>query len=133
MAHYLIKSPIHQSEIQDPAIITQIWFVQGNIHGLPYWSGDVAYEDLRAILKTHLQNVDVVYVKGSDKEKFLLKMLEGMPLDIINTEHTIDCPKFEKQPAACLNHTLLNVNTRTKCAINNSRILYSWITSLLPF
>lgn len=133
LAHFLIRSPKPLFTIQDPSIIAQIKFVQGSVHGLYYGSGDVAYEDLPAILKNHLQNVDVVYVKGSEKWKFLQDIFnESMPLEVVNTEHTVGCPKFEKQPATCLNHSLISQNRKTKCAINNCQTLYSWIISLLP-
>lgn len=132
IAHFLIKSPKPLFAILDPTIIAQIKYVQGNVHGLFYGSGDVAYEDLPAILKNHLQNVDAVYVKGGDKWRFLLNVLDGLPIEVINTEHSIGCPKFDMQPAACLNHTIINQNRKTRCAINHCKALYSWIISLLP-
>lgn len=133
-AHFIIRSPIPLFAITDPSIISQIKYVQAHIHGLYYGAGDVSYEDLPAILQNHLENVDVVYVKGAEKRDFLLKIFDASCCrpEIRNLEGAWDCPKLEKEHAACLNHTVISADKKTRCSINNCRTLYSWLRSLLP-
>lgn len=133
LAHFFIMSPKPLSEIENPSIISQIKVVQTHVHGLPYGSGDVPYESLPVILKRHLQDVDRVYVKGYDKEKFLSAVLLDWTMPyIINVEYYDGCPKLEKQAAGCFNHTCMSLHKPTKCSINNCKTIYSWLQRLLP-
>lgn len=132
-AHFLVKSPTSLSEIENPSIISQIKVLQTRVHGLFYGSGDVPYESLPVILNNYLQDVDRVYVKGTEKQRFLHNVLLGWTCPaVINVEYSEGCPKLEKQPAACFTHTCISAHKPTKCSINNCKTLYSWLYRLLP-
>lgn len=134
LAYFLIKSPIPFASIDDLDIKRQIQFIQGNIHHINYRSGNVDYEDIPEIIKTLIvdENVDVVYVKGAAKHKFLEDLLQPYNIQVVNTEWTDGCPKLEKVVPECMSHTLLCNGKKTKCSVNNCKVLYSWLSSLLP-
>lgn len=132
-SHFIVRSPVPLLSIEDPAIIRQIKYCQRYVHGLHFEAaGDVDYEDVGSILRSHLQNVDVVYVKGSAKKNYLLKVFNGLDIDILNLEQTPGCPKFEKQMPACPHHAIVSEDGTTRCAVNNCQLLYTWLLSLLP-
>ncbi|CAH1972754.1 unnamed protein product [Acanthoscelides obtectus] len=84
-------------------------------HGLRYEKGYVDYSLLDEILRSHLADVNMVYVKGQCKRQFLIDRLNDMQItkpNIINVEDcdsrltttTTKCEKNEKCIPLCLNH-----------------------------
>lgn len=140
---FLLKSPKPFSSIDASDIRMQIKFLQSNHHHIYYDSGNVPYEDLQKILRTYIidAGVDRVYCKGVAKQKFLQTFMSDCPfetseLEIINTEWTQGCPKFDKgYPDQCENHKFPfagNVVGKCSCSVVNCKILYNWLISLLP-
>lgn len=135
-AHFLIKSPKPLFAITDADIMRQIRFIQANVHGIYYESGYIPYESTSALLYSNLVEADVIYVKGKEKLDYLQKIFsekgEYRCPEIRNVEGAWGCPKLSKDYPACLSHTVMGPNQKTRCALNNCRTLYSWLTDLFP-
>lgn len=136
-SHYLIKSPVPYSALS-PDIKRQVKYLECNHHGLKYSSGYVNDEDLNEILRNHLCAVNIVYVKGHQKQEFLEKRLhdleETSTPSVVNVEHlnvTMEQPpNFCKDLPLCLYH--FNNSKKYMCSLRNSFKLYNWLYSNLP-
>ncbi|CAH2017917.1 unnamed protein product, partial [Acanthoscelides obtectus] len=60
-------------------------------HGLRYEKGYVDYSLLDEILRRHLADVDIVYVKGQCKRQFLIDRLNDMQITKPNIINVEDC------------------------------------------
>lgn len=134
-AHYLLTAPTSYISLSDKDK-KQVKYLERYHHGLKYNSGYVQYSMLDDILRNHLQNVDLIYVKGHQKLQYLerkmceLKTAETSPT-IINVESwsVEDCaeppPKFIKDTSYCFYHC--NCNAKYMCSLRNCIKLYNWL------
>lgn len=139
--HYLLQPPFPYAELSFD-IRKQVKYLENHHHGLKYSSGYVSYDVLDDILNDYILNgeVDMVYVKGHQKQEFLEKKLLELSAEnssavpsVINVEHINTCidepPKFVKDIPYCLNHY---PNCKYMCSLRNSLKLYNWLHSNLP-
>ena len=137
-AHYLLKPPIPYCTLSHD-IKRQVKYLENFHHGLKYSSGYVSYGDLDDILLNHILNesIDMVYVKGHQKQEFLDRKLrelvdENSAPKVINVEHINGDqppPNFLKDLPYCLNHF---TNAKYMCSLRNSIRLYDWLYLNLP-
>jgi len=137
MKSYLFKPVIPFNALTD-ACRKQVKHLYANHHGISYSYGELDYEELYSIVCSHLRDVDVIYVKGHIKEKFLVKIFAEIkqlhPL-IVNLEFisapaaASNVPKLDKKPPTQCTYHNLDVCI---CSVNNAYSLYNYIDSLLP-
>lgn len=144
-AHYLLKPPF-PSDTLNHQIQKQIHYLVNYHHGLKYSSGYINYDMLDDILRNHLLSgdVDMVYVKGHQKRRFLEDKIceltnsssSTFTPDVINVEalldeeenNTIPIPNFIKDIPYCFNHC----NYNSVCSLRNCTILFNWVCACLP-
>lgn len=141
--HYLLKPPFPVNTLNNQ-LRKQIKYLERFHHGLKYDSGYVNYDTLDDILQDHLlnNNIDMVYVKGHQKQLFLENKLckltessSSIPT-IINVEtlagennnNNNTVPKFILDVPYCTNH----LNYKSMCSLRNCTKLYNWVYSSLP-
>lgn len=133
---YLLKPPCNYNQLADD-VKKEVSYMERFHHKIKFSSGDILYEEIRKILYRDIiyNKVDVVYVKGNLKKKFLVDNLvgENHSIDIINLEDCFNVPKFTKNlPIRCLNHQQLLIDEgRCICALENATMLYKWVTNSL--
>lgn len=134
--HYLIKPslPFQGLSLGDKKTV----LYAEKYHGIHYSSGNVNYSEINNILKKHLANIDIVYLRGNQKVDFLNRKCEELNLicDVLDiSKFDSDCrfenappPKIEvtKKPI-CLNHRI-----PARCTSINCQTISRWIYSLLP-
>lgn len=101
-------------------------------HHIHYKVGDTEYQDIYSIICKNLRDVDLVYVKGDPKIKFLTKIYTEMKHkspQIVNLETVHgSVPKLDKDFTACTYHMSLFCI----CSVNNVKVLYDYIIGFLP-
>lgn len=122
--HYLFKPPVPYVNLTEKEKKT-VNYVERNIHGLRYSSGDVEYTELKNILWRCLKNVDCIYVKGNQKYSILKSIIDQWNLkriSLVNIERFSNS-KMETTTPACLNHQ----EGHFRCALNCVNIVYHFI------
>lgn len=98
------------------------------IHGIPWDSGCLPYNDLKHVVKDLLQWDHKLYCKGLEKTKFLENLLQR---PVVNMED-LDVPKLTTLrdcKAKCLFHRRRDLN----CALQNVYILRLWLKTRYGF
>lgn len=125
--HLLIKPPIEYHFLSE-ADRKQVRYLEQSFHGLQYSSGYVEYHLVQEILKKCLYDVDIIYIKGYQKEQFLQSIVDIDPTKIINIEkleNSVSLPKFEKGVPFCLYH--IKSSKYYKCSLRNCEKLSYWL------
>lgn len=133
---YLFKPPFPYEDLS-PTMRSEVNYMERCHHKIKFSSGLIPYNTLDEILTRDIidNEVDIVYVKGDIKEKFLKNMLGiNHNITIINLEKNLgeeeSMPILKKSyRPPCLNH---GNNKECFCAMENCIILYYWILSSLP-
>lgn len=105
-------------------------------HGLKYSSGYIDYNLFDNILKTHLSNAEIVYIRGQAKYKLLMDKFYELKITPIlvniekfdNSLQWKNCPKIQKSIPLCLNHT----KVEGVCVLNNCIRIKDWIYDCIP-
>nr|CAH7737612.1 unnamed protein product [Callosobruchus chinensis] len=86
-------------------------YVENYIHGIPYHTGHIEYSEMNKILKLYLlDNVDRIYVRGSQKAKFLNDKCEEIAIfpkiyDVAKYDGTeYATAKYKPDVIRCFNH-----------------------------
>lgn len=133
--HFLFKPDVNYNTLDGKDKLT----VQRteDYHGLKFNSGYVDYNLLDEVLKNHLADVDIIYIRGQTKYIFLKNKFNEFDItkpNLINIERFdnsflwADCPKIEECVPLCLNH----VNNRGRCVLNNCLRMRDWIYKCIP-
>lgn len=102
----------------------QVNFLENNHSGLRYSSGYVEPEEIRHLLRTYLQGVEQVYVKGHQKEYFLRDVVD---VEVINVEQYTTVPKFQKTfTTRCPHHFAAR---KWMCSLENCELLHKWLVT----
>lgn len=100
-------------------------WLERNLHGLSWSSGDIPYEDIKLVLSTVMYDVQKIYVKGSEKKHWLQNILKDVQIvDMLD----LDCPSLESlkkvsKTTNCTHHNILNSN----CSAQNVKLLRDWL------
>lgn len=132
-AHYLLKPPVPYSTLSDD-VKKQVRFLERHHHGLKYSSGCITDTDFDEILRNHLIDVEIVYVKGYQKHQFLEKRLSNLLREtpsVVNLEFSdLELvPNLCKDLPYCFNHT---DNKKYMCSLRNVFKLYNYLLIALP-
>lgn len=124
---FLFKSPIKYSSLYSADRKTAA-YLYNNVHGIPFDSGDVEYEQIEDILQQNLKDIDLVFVKGQAKLEFLKQYLADF-IRIFNLENdnTGQVPKLGPSEDNCDNHTFKSCN----CSSRNVEVLFEYIYNKL--
>lgn len=130
MKNYLFKPP-HDEWHQSERAVKQSEFVRERINGLDWNDGDVSYDSLRETVCDLVEENDVaiIYVKGDEKRKILIELLESTPA-VVNVYDLVEfgCPRLDLLPiyeVECDMHE----NPYYRCASHNVYRLLLWIIS----
>lgn len=135
--NYLLELPTTYGDITNE-MLKEVNYMEKFHHKIGINTGFIPYRAINEILKRDiiLNRVDVIYVKGHLKQQFLRDVLGSTNnIPIINLENSSwVAPKFNKiLPIECLNHSLATSEDSVICAVENCKILYAWLMSLLPY
>lgn len=138
LAHYVFQAPQPFQDL-DNNNKQHVRYLEFNHSGIKYSDGFVEYKLLSKIIKSHVLGINKVYVKGKMKADLLNHALatemdddqENLPV-VINLEDVSDIttPNLIKEFPACMHHFLKN--TKIVCSLNNCKILYNFISRMLP-
>lgn len=113
------KPPFPWSDLDEKSKRTARWLTKYH-HNLQWYSGDIAYLDVENHIQGLLDNqIDKVYVKGSEKMVWLQKIIH---IKIINLEE-LNCPSLRElqvEDAIVCHPHILN------CVTRNVKILRQW-------
>lgn len=129
--HYIVRTPTPWHCLSK-AIKRMNIYVEKNIHGIRYIFEDKHTIDIYQVenfLKSY-SDVNVIFVKGSQKQEYLKDMLNRSNISIINLEHVEKCPKLasiqiDKDKACFLHH-----KTMFQCSFRNVLLLDNFIKSI---
>jgi hypothetical protein len=133
--HYLFQLPIAFKSLSEKDRKTANYLTY-KIHGLPYSSGTVSYNEIDEIIRTHLCDADIVYVRGYQKKMFIesrLGELRRAVPKIVNVEdfdgNWNPPPKLEQDTPKCLCHL---PNLIVMCSLRNCLLIHNWLLNLMP-
>jgi hypothetical protein len=120
----LFKPPYVWEELPVRYKSENAW-VERNLHGLSWNSGDIPYKDIKLILSTLLHKVQKIYVKGLEKKNWLLNILQDVQIDDLLD---FGCPSLEtlnkvSKTINCTHHSIPSSN----CSANNVKLLRDWL------
>jgi len=125
------KKPYHSLTEQEKK---QVKYCAENFHGIHYNFGDTDHSDISFIINSYLRDVDMVFVKGTCKEKYINKMLsESMYsspviVNIKNNNGLAKNLKLEKTNSDCPYHNL----DEYLCSVKNVKDIYNYVKNCLP-
>lgn len=114
ICHYVFKAPF-EINLLSPSLIKQAEWLMKNHHCILWNQGFTPLYKFSEIVKNLVQKVDVVYVKGEEKSKYL-KKYSTKP--IINLE---EASRIQPKEAKCFYHS----NLICICALTNVYELYN--------
>ena len=120
--HYLFKSPKPFSKLCEEEK-KQVRWLERNHHRISYNSGRLSLEEVSEVVQP-IFSVSKVFVKGSQKKKYLDDLLLGC--EIINLEFDYNCPNLDRTLNDCVYHR----NNYCICAKENCKILYEYCINL---
>lgn len=128
MLHMLVKPPKEYSRLNEEDR-KQVHYLEKHFHGLRYSSGNVEYDLVTEMLENFFEGVHIIYVKGSQKEKFLQTIPGIDHSKIINIEKLqndeyMEVPKFEKEVPQCLHHIK---SSKYMCSLRNCEKMEDWL------
>lgn len=99
---------------------TTVNYLEEKHFGIPYDLGFIDYSNAQQIIKDTVSSASIVYVKGSQKCKYMKTVLDDIiVVDITYCENT---PKLDRNIPTCTNHKL----TFCACALRNVDLIYKW-------
>lgn len=108
-------------------IQTQVMWLEKCHHGLFWGSGSKEYNKLKDVFK----GIDIkgkVYVKGTEKQKFIAELLSDFEVQVINLED-LGCPKIsvlrQQNQLSALKPCVFN-HSSVNCAYINVHVLLYW-------
>lgn len=119
--HYLFKSPKEFQKLSGEEK-KQVQWLERNHHRISYTSGHL---DLQDVMLQPLLPVYKIFVKGSQKKKFLDALLPER--EIIDLEFDYQCPNLVRAFNECSYHK----NNYCICAKHNCKILYEYCNNNL--
>lgn len=132
-SHIFFKPPMEFRNLTD-SMKTQVHYLE-RYHGLRYSKGNTDYKFLKDILRDHLYELNLVYLKGHQKEVFLKNELSNIggqysQIDVINVETLEDFspPIFIKDHPKCPYH---KSDSKYMCSLTNCEKLYHWVFNTL--
>jgi len=129
--HYLFEAPTPYNSLSSADKKT-VNHVTSNVHGLRYSTGYVSYDKINEIIKSHICNADIVYVRGHQKLDFLESKFWEMNLThfpLVRNVDNDDSVKFEKDLPMCMNHL---PDKKFMCSLRNCDVLHKWLCDSLP-
>lgn len=131
IAHFLVKPEVKFSSLsmQDQKVVR---WLENNFHGIKYNLGcGVELSDVGDILRRLLSDVDIVYVKGSQKKEYLLGIgLSVIVIDLNQLEHyNPPPPNLTMQRPLCMYH---DGNVSRMCSMANCRDIFNWLWNAIP-
>lgn len=126
--HDVIKSPFSYKNLSVKDKKQTNWLMR-NYHGINWCAGSITLEKLRDILRQILKDEKNIYVKGEEKIKWLLSILDckKISLNIINIEN-IGCKmRLNKNKQKKLRADLCEKHAdHFHCALKNVLELSEW-------
>lgn len=123
--YYLLKPPTPYQNLS-PINKQQVRCIE-RLHGLIYSNGNVEYYEISKTLKSILQNLDLIYVKGSQKYQYLIDLnLKNVKIINLETWEENVPPKIPSSISpSCFNHS--KYIRRWSCSTSNCIFLYKWL------
>lgn len=125
-AVYLFGPP-HSWIFLTPRYQCQNKWLTRNYHGIFWDDGGIPYEEFEDILTSSTRGATKIYVKGSEKQKWLKTFLSN----VVNIE-TLGCPSLTKLHSArdppCTNHNR-EICYNSNCAARNAIALKKWLVN----
>jgi hypothetical protein len=134
--HYVFKEPVPFDTLHY-ADKRNICFTE-KYHGINYNSGYVSYDEINNILIENLSDVDLVYIRGSNKKKYLFDKTLELPcltfniIDIstLDGSQALSCPPpkiVTTRTPMCLNH----IHLPARCTQNNTADILAWLQNIM--
>lgn len=122
--HFFIKPP---SSVVGRELGKRVQYITRHIHNIPWNYGHIELEEALHILNDILKDASVVYVKGSERAKFLKKCI-FWDVKIIDLDH-LGCPNADFLPSALLQVCMFRGHFKTnyRCALKNAQKYKQWI------
>lgn len=127
IAHFIVKPAVEFSSLTARDKKQARW-LENNYHGLKYNCGSVELCDVGVIFKRLLSDIDIVYVKGNQKRKYLMEL--GLPLVVIDLKPQDNPPKLTMQQPMCMYH---DGNVPRMCSMTNCKDLFDWLCNVIPY
>lgn len=133
---HLFQPPHSFSELSDDEKRQVIW-LEKRFHGLYWSSGYNLYSEIKTIFKS-CNIKGTIYVKGLEKQKFIIQLLKDFSVNVINIED-LGCPSLSilKRQSQQLNRFSLcrfdHHVTYYNCAHVNVLLLLEWLKSEKTF
>lgn len=130
LIHKLFKPSVGFQDLCEP-YKKCVRHLEQHHHMLKYSSEGESQEKAKEILKTYVREktVDIIYVKGFIKEKFLRNALEEFCPQLINLECVPDGPKLLRDIPCCKNH--YNKLAKCMCSLTNAYKLFEYLCKKL--
>lgn len=122
ISHFIFQPDISYERLNKREC-RQVRWEENNLHHLHYENGYVPYNQLKDILEQHTCGVEVVFVKGSQKEKVLRDLLSSVKPVIINLQDNIYCPLLSLSQNSCAYH----YKSESSCAIENVKLILKFL------
>lgn len=130
LLHHIVKPPCDRDFLSAAKQRETYWLTK-HCHGLEWDQGDIKYYTLIDKLRVCLHNRSIIYVKGLQKKRYVLKYL------VTNTNSTVNVIDVFEIGCQSLN-TVFNTTdnqircikhktVRHKCALSNCTLLKAWI------
>ena len=124
---YLIKPPYHWSSMSEANQNHNKWIEYNHI-GIPWSSGNLAYNRVKETLNNALCRASVVYVRGEEKRKWLQSLIKPSVIEMVEV-NLID---KKRRNILCNNHTIhANFNCPfyipTVCAVQNALAMKDYL------
>lgn len=126
--HEHLKGEVSK-EVLLPKERQSVLFMENSHHKILFNGGWHEQSDGQLIIKSVVQEYDIIYVKGNQKKKLLINLLEGTKeqLRIIDigdpSEKYKNIPKFEQTDVPCEIHR----GKPAMCAHYNCVVLYNYL------
>jgi len=110
----------------------QVKYCSEKFHGIHYNFGDTDADDISFIISSYLSDVDIIYVKGDCKVKFLTKVFSHLKYNlpsIVNLKNYNGVNfRLEKSITDCPYHNL----DICMCSVKNVKDIYKHVFDCLP-
>lgn len=133
ISHFILKPP-REYRLLSLKEKKTVNYLEKEHHGLRFSGGYIHYNEIYSIIKDAFTGVDLIYVRGHQKQEFLEEMFRNIGMEIVpqveNMENHLWSPlRFQKKRPMCMNH---EGNGPVMCSITNCKDLFDWFSNLLP-
>lgn len=121
---FLFSPPSHWKLLPAKYRSENDW-LRKNYLGISWNEGDIPYEDVGDILRSHLEGATKIHVKGLQKQKWIQNIIGK---NVINVEDD-GCPNLSKLTygmSACTHH-LSSYFLDAICAVRNAKAIKKWL------